>query len=248
MNEVVVKNLCKEFSAKRSKGKKENSIRAVNNVSFSVNRGEIFCLLGNNGAGKTTTLRIIAGLLEPTEGSVFLDGVLIKDCPMEYRKKIGFLTSELRLEDCFTPEYVFNFFGKLYGLNTMEINERKETLFSVLGIAPYANKKIGTLSTGMKQKVSIAVALVHNPSVVIFDEPTNGLDLISSREVIQYLKRLKSEGKSIIISTHIFDVVNQLADRIGIMIDGSLAYNSEYSEDMDVSEMFFNLFDEKRDK
>lgn len=246
MKKVVVKNLFKEFIIKKSYKKACNSLMAVNNISFSVDEGEIFCLLGNNGAGKTTTLRIIAGLLNPSAGSVIIDGITLNSNSTKYRNKIGFLTSELKLEDCFTPSFIFDFFGKMYGLSPITINERRAELFSALGVAPYEQKRIGTLSTGMKQKVSIAVALIHNPDVIVFDEPTNGLDLESSREVIQYLKMLKSEGKSIIISTHIFDIVNQLADKVGIMINGSLAFCGEYKENMDINELFFDLYDREK--
>ena len=160
---------------------------AVDNISFSAEKGQIFGLLGPNGAGKTTTLRSIATLLKPTEGEILVEGFSVKEDSQEIRRRIGFLTNELKLDKHFTPRYTMQFFGKLYGIKSETIKEKTDELFAYFGINEFADKKIGELSTGMSQKLSIAVSLVHDPDVIIFDEPTNGLDVITASSVTDYL-------------------------------------------------------------
>lgn len=221
---------------------------AVNNITFEANEGEIFGLLGPNGAGKTTTLRSIATLLKPTEGTISVQGVdVIKD-PTEVRKKIGFLTNELKLDEHFTPKYTMEFFGRLHGLTKKEIEERTKELFSYFCINDFADKKISDLSTGMKQKLSIAVSIVHDPDVVIFDEPTNGLDIITARAVTDYLVQLKKKGKLVIISTHIMTVASKLCDRIAIIIKGNIVIQGTVEKILaetntnDLEDAFFELY------
>ena len=140
--------------------------------------------------------------------------------PGEVRKRIGFLTNEIKLDAQFTVRYMFDFFGKLHNVPENELDARRSELFSYFGIEGFADKKIEELSTGMKQKAAIAVSLVHNPPIVIFDEPTSGLDIVTARLVTDYLKKLRDEGKLIIISTHIMSEAEKLCDRIGVIIDG----------------------------
>lgn len=204
---------------------KDSKKLAANKVSFEVKPGEIFGLLGPNGAGKTTTLRCISTLIKPDHGDVFIgenDEISVVKHEDKARGYLSFLTSELKLEDHFTPNYLFDFFGKLYGLKPEIIERNKEKLFKKFGIDEFAEIKVSQLSTGMKQKISIAVSLVHNPPIIIFDEPTNGLDILTARVVTDYLKELKAEGKTIIISTHIMSLASKLCDRIGIIIDGKV--------------------------
>ncbi len=221
---------------------------AVDRISFKAEEGEIFGLLGPNGAGKTTTLRTLATLLKPTEGEIKVQGFDVEKEPMEVRKRIGFLTSELKLDTHFTPNYTIDFFGKLHKMKQEDIENRKKELFSYFGIMDYADKKIGELSTGMMQKLSIAVSLIHNPEVIIFDEPTNGLDIITARAVTDYLIALKEEGKLVVISTHIMDIAQKLCDRIAIIIDGEImAYGSvdKVKEDNgtdSLEQAFFELY------
>ena len=237
---LEVINLRKTFKLSKKQQKIErlnNSIRvAVNNLSFTANKGEIFGLLGPNGAGKTTTLRIISTLIKADGGDVLVNGKSVLREAYEVRSQIGFLTSELKLEGFFTPNYLFDFFSKLYGVEESVRDERKKKLFEKFGIDKFAEVKVNDLSTGMKQKLSIAVSLVHNPSVIVFDEPTNGLDVITAKTVTDYLLELKNEGKTIIISTHIFSLVEKLCDRVGVIIDGEMVLES----------VFFDLYLEKR--
>ena len=248
-NVVEVKNISKTFSLTRKQRKiennRENKKVAVNNISFSVKEGEIYGLLGPNGAGKTTTLRLLATLIKPDSGSINICGYSL-DKEEEIRECIGFLTSELKLEDYFTPNYLFSYFGKLYDLDDEAILFQKEKLFKSLGIFDFAEVKYGNLSTGMKQKISLAISLINNPSVIIFDEPTNGLDIISTEVVIKFLLDLKKEGKTIILSTHIFSLVETLCDRVGIILDGSLVYEDTIKNNQKtVKEMFFDIYNKE---
>lgn len=248
---VKVENLKKTFviSAKQRKinKTKDKYKLAVKDVSFETYPGEIFGLLGPNGAGKTTTLRIISTLIKPDSGKVEVLGNDIKN-DIVVKKNICFLTNELKLEDQMTPNYAFNYFAKFYGLTNEEIIKRKEELFTRFDITKFSEIKIGDLSTGMKQKVSIVVSLVHNPDIIIFDEPTNGLDVITAKLVTDYLEELKKEGKTIIISTHIMSLVDKLCDRVGIIIDGkmlvcdTLENVKKLSPKNDLEDVFFNLY------
>ena len=249
---IEVQNLTKVYKMNKkqmaqNKSKDKTKI-AANKVSFTANKGEIFGLLGPNGAGKTTTLRCISTLIKPTEGSVMVNGKDNQKESMFARQNIAFLTNELKLDAHFTPEYTMEFFGNLYGLSNDVIKDRREELFRAFGIDEFRHVKIGEMSTGMKQKLSIAVSLVHDPDVVIFDEPTNGLDIITARQVTEYLKKLRDQGKAVIVSTHIMTVAEKLCDRIAIIIDGEIrAYGpiesiiKEQSSN-DLEDAFFNIY------
>ncbi|TCK93275.1 sodium transport system ATP-binding protein [Natranaerovirga hydrolytica] len=249
---IEVKHLTKVYKLNKKQMQelktKGNKKVAVNDLSFTAKEGEIFGLLGPNGAGKTTTLRSISTLLKPTEGQISVQGYDVIKEASEVRRRIGFLTNELKLDTHFTPNYTIYFFGKLYGLDKKTIDERKEKLFNHFGINEFAHKKIDELSTGMKQKLSIAVSLIHDPEVVIFDEPTNGLDIITARAVTEYLYKLKAEGKLVIISTHIMTVASKLCDRVGIIINGTLKAEGTIEEVLkktgtnDLEDAFFELY------
>lgn len=223
---------------------------AVNNVSLETREGEIYGLLGPNGAGKTTTLRCVATLLKPTEGDISVCGFdTVKDGE-KVRDAICFLTNEIKLDPNFTSDYMFGFFGRLHGMSESEIEARKAELFSEFGIMEFKDKKIEELSTGMKQKAAIAVSLVHDPKVIIFDEPTSGLDIITARGVTDYLKKLRDEGKTIIISTHIMSEAEKLCDRIGVIINGRKVCEGTLPEILeetgadDLEDAFFKLYSE----
>ncbi len=215
-----VENLCKVF-VNRKKNVKE-TIEAVKNVSFECSPGEIFGLLGPNGAGKTTTLRCISTLIKPTDGNVYIDDHNVLDDEKAIRSRIGFLTSDMKLDGFFTPDYMVEYFGALNKMNRNDIQQRKELLFSELKMTDFIHKKIDKLSTGMKQKTAIAISLIHDPEVIVFDEPTNGLDVITSKSVTDFLVKYAESGKTIVISTHIMHVAEKLCDRFGILVDGSL--------------------------
>lgn len=227
MEEIIsIRELRKTFklSAKQQKIEKtkEKVKVAVDNISFGVNKGEIFGLLGPNGAGKTTTLRMLATLIKPDSGDAFLNGESLVKNPYGVRGEIGFLTSELKLEDFFTPNYLFDFFSELHGVSAEKRAERKEKLFKKFGIEKFAEVKVGDLSTGMKQKASIAISIAHDPDIIIFDEPTNGLDVITAKSVTDFLIDLKNEGKTIIVSSHIFSLIEKICDRAAVIINGKL--------------------------
>lgn len=244
---VNVKDLKKEFriSKRQRKIQQCRTNIALNGLSFEVNKGEIYALLGTNGAGKTTTLRILSTLLKPDDGKCYIDGVNVSEEPDKIRSKIGFLTSELKLDGFFTPNYLYDFFSDLYGVKSELRIVRKKELFNTLGIDKFAEVKVSNLSTGMKQRVAIAISLVHDPDIIIYDEPTNGLDIVSSKMVIDYLKELKTNGKTIIISTHIFEVVEKVADRVGIVINGKLEYEDSISrikKEKSLEDVFFEVY------
>lgn len=252
MNEILrVEGLNKTFKLSRKQQKIERTNRkeilAVNNLSFTANQGEIFGLLGPNGAGKTTTLRMLATLIRPDSGDALLDGCSVVRQPEEVRGKIGFLTSELKLEDFFTPNYLFDFFSQLHHVDEATMRERKKQMFSRFGIDRFAEVKVANLSTGMKQKLSLVISLVHDPDIVIFDEPTNGLDVLTARTVTDYLQELREQGKTIILSTHIFSLVERLCDRVGIIIDGRMiacGTLEEVCEGMTLEDRFFEIYKE----
>ena len=221
---VNVKDLKKEFkiSKRQRKIQQCRTNIALNGLSFEVNKGEIYALLGTNGAGKTTTLRILSTLLKPDDGKCYIDGVNVSEEPDKIRSKIGFLTSELKLDGFFTPNYLYNFFSDLYGVEPAVRDERKKRLFDRFGITQFAEVKVKDMSTGMKQKVSLVISLVHDPEIIIFDEPTNGLDVLTAKVVTDFLLELKKEGKSIIVSTHIFSLIEKICDRVVIIIKGEM--------------------------
>jgi sodium transport system ATP-binding protein len=249
---IIVSDLTKVYKLTKKQmleqKTKKNMKKAVESLSLSAKPGEIYGLLGPNGAGKTTALRCIATLLKPTDGTIAVCGYDTVKESDKVRKSISFLTNEIKLDPQFSPKYMFNFFGRLHGLSETVINARREKLFEYFGIKDFQDKKIEELSTGMKQKASIAVSLVHDPEVVIFDEPTNGLDIVTARSVTDYLKLLKEEGKTVIISTHIMSEAEKLCDRIGIIINGSKVIEGTLSQILnetkanELEDAFFDLY------
>lgn len=228
MREVLTaQDLCKTFRLSKKQQQlektKEKVKVAVDHLSFSVYEGEIFGLLGPNGAGKTTTLRMLSTLIQPDSGDAFVLGNSVRTNPEEVRKNIGFLTGDLKLEDFFTPNYLFDFFSELHGVPAAQRQARKERLFGTFGIDRFAEVKVANLSTGMKQKAALAISLVHDPSIIIFDEPTNGLDVLTAKTVTDFLLQLRQEGHTIVVSTHIFSLIEKVCDRVGVVIDGRMA-------------------------
>jgi ABC-type multidrug transport system ATPase subunit len=253
MTEVIqVRDLTKQFRLSQKQQRLEKSKEkvkvAVDHLSFSVYEGEIFGLLGPNGAGKTTTLRILSTLMKPDSGDAFLRGVSVVEHAGEIRGKIGFLTSELKLEEFFTPNYLFDFFSTLHKVDPQIRERRKKELFQQFGITSFAEVKVANLSTGMKQKVSLAVSLVHDPDVIIFDEPTNGLDVLTAKIVMDFLLHLKSQGKTIVVSTHIFSLIEKIGDRVGIIIDGKMVACDSLDairQGRSLEDVFFDIYAEK---
>ena len=252
MKELIkVESLSKTFklSKKQQTIEKTNAKvrRAVSALSFEAYEGEIYGLLGPNGAGKTTTLRMLATLIKPDSGDAFIGGHSIVNEPDVVRSKIGFLTSELKLEEFFTPNYLFDFFSSLHGISPEVARKRKAELFSRFGIDRFAEVKVSDLSTGMKQKASLAISLVHDPDIIIFDEPTNGLDVITAKVVTDFLLYLRSQGKTVIVSTHIFSLIDKICDRVGIIIDGKMVVSAPLQElcaEKNLEDKFFDIFTE----
>lgn len=249
---LVVNNLTKTFTLtkkQRQINKTDEKVKvAVKDLSFKAYEGEIYGLLGPNGAGKTTTLRMISTLIKPDSGEAIVDGANIITEASSVRSKIGFMTSELKLEDFFTPNYLYDYFSELHGVSKEVAEARKNAFFAKFGIDNFKEVKIGDLSTGMKQKVSLVISLVHDPNIIVFDEPTNGLDVITAKTVTDFLVELKNQGKTIILSTHIFSLVEKLCDRVGIIIDGQMVVSdnlSELTKEKSLEDVFFDLYKEK---
>lgn len=246
---LVTQGLRKTFTLSKKQQQLEKTSQkikvAVDGLSFTANRGEIFGLLGPNGAGKTTTLRMLATLIRPDEGDAILDGVSVVKEPGIVRSRVGFLTGELKLEDFFTPNYLFDFFSELHGVEPAVAATRKTELFGKFGIDRFAEVKVGNLSTGMKQKVSLVISVVHDPDVIIFDEPTNGLDVLTAKVVTDFLLELRERGKTVILSTHIFSLVEKLCDRVGVIIDGRMVACDTLSavcDGLSLEDRFFELY------
>lgn len=224
---------------------------AVIDMSFTAYPGEIFGLLGPNGAGKTTTLRSIATLLKPTHGAITVNGFDTVKASRSVRTSLSFLTNDLQLDDHFTPESTLKLFADLHQVDANHYSHKRDELVALFGLEEYMNTRIRKLSTGTRQKLAIAVSLIHNPSIVVFDEPTNALDLPTTRLIIQYLQRLRDEGKTLLISTHQIEVAEKLCDRIGIILDGRLQVVGTPAEILSLSasdsleDAFFKFYDGK---
>ena len=197
-------------------------IDAVCDVSFSVAPGEIYGLLGPNGAGKTTLLRMLGTIISPTSGACRVDGVSSVDNPEEARRRIGFLSGNTRLYGKLTPIEIMRFFGRLYGMKKQAIEKRIHEIEHALDMGEFMMRRCETLSTGQLQRVSIARVLFHDPAVLILDEPTLGLDIMTSRAILDFIAEAKCRGRSVIFSTHYMTEAEILCDRIGLIYRGRL--------------------------
>ena len=209
--------LCKNF-----KDKKRGDIHAVDNVTFSCKPDEIYGLLGANGAGKTTTLRILATILAPSSGTANVAGFDVVREPQKVRAHVGFLSTATALYDRLTAAETVEYFGQLFGLDSATIGRRTNELFKALDMDEFRDRRCAKLSTGMKQKVSIARTLIHDPPVMIFDEPTNGLDVMAARSITDFIRQCRDRGKTVIFSTHVMTEAEKLCDRIGIIHAGRM--------------------------
>ncbi len=192
-------------------------------LDFTVEPGEIYGLLGPNGAGKTTAMRCVATLLKPDAGSITVDGQDTQTKPRAVRESVGFLTGDMKLAGNLSPRRLLRFFGELNHLDRELIDQRTDELAGYLDMRDYLDRSVEKLSTGMKQKAAIAVALIHDPSVIMFDEPTNGLDILAAKTVVDFLNDYRSRGTTILLSTHIMGEAEKLCDRVGILLGGVLA-------------------------
>jgi sodium transport system ATP-binding protein len=233
--------------SKRFHDKKRGEIRAVDNVSFTCQPGKIYGLLGANGAGKTTTLRMLATILEPTDGTAVVCGKDVVESPEEVRASVGFLSTATALYPRLTSQEMVEYFGRLNGLDEAALKKRVDDIFSRLDMNGFRDRRCDKLSTGMKQKTSIARTLVHDPPVMIFDEPTLGLDVMTARTITAFIRECRDRGKTVIFSTHVMSEVEKLCDTIGIIHDGKLLtegplpqLRDKYAE-IDLEEIFVKV-------
>ena len=216
--------------SKRFRDKKRREIRAVDNVSFRCEPGRIYGLLGANGAGKTTTLRMLATILEPSDGTALVCGHDVVEEPEEVRANVGFLSTATALYPRLTAQELVEYFGRLNGLDEGTLKRRVDEIFERLDMNGFRDRRCDKLSTGMKQKTSIARTLVHDPAVMIFDEPTLGLDIMTARTITAFIRECRDRGKTVVFSTHIMSEVEKLCDVIGIIHDGKLLTEGTLAE------------------
>lgn len=243
---IRVQDLTKEFS-----DLKRGSVAAVNRVSFEVKPGEIFGLLGPNGAGKTTCLRILSTVLKPTSGQALVAGYDVARFPEAVRANIGFMSNNTGIYDRMTGREMVEYYGRLYGIEETRLQERLDRIFDQLQMNEIQDMLGSKMSTGNKQKVSIARTIVHDPPVLIFDEPTSGLDVLVARAVLKAVSDLRDAGKCIIFSTHIMREVEKLCDRVAIIHKGEILDTGSVPELLDrynqpdIEEVFFELIQQK---
>ncbi len=207
---------------KTFKDKKRGVVRAVDDVSFRCQPGQIYGLLGANGAGKTTTLRMVATLLKPSSGHVLVAGHDVVKESSQVRAKVGFLAASTALYGRLTAREMITYFGELNGMDLPTIKARIKQLADELDMHEFLDRRCDKFSTGMKQKTSIARTLVHDPEVMIFDEPTLGLDVMTARAIVRFVRQCRDRGKTVIYSSHVMSEIEKLCDQIGIIHDGQL--------------------------
>lgn len=197
-------------------------VEAVCDATFSAGVGEVFGLLGPNGAGKTTLLRMLGTIIRPTSGHCTVDGIRTDESPLEVRRRVGFLSGNTKLYGRLSGNEVLRYFGRLYGMPEAAIDNRIEELSARLGMAEFADRRCDTLSTGQAQRVNVARVLLHDPPLLILDEPTLGLDILTSSTILDFILERKAEGCCVILSTHIMADAEMLCDRIALMHQGRL--------------------------
>lgn len=239
---IHVRNLVKQYNEVASDG-----FLALKGISFDAMPGQIFGLLGPNGAGKTTALRILSTVLKPTSGTAIVNGFDVTADPDEVRRQIGFVSTNTAIYDRMTAWEMVQFFGKLYQMDDEKLQIRMESVFAKFQMNNIRNMLCSKMSTGMKQKVSIARAIIHDPPVLVFDEATSGLDILVAREVLDTIEQLADFGKCVIFSTHIMSEVSRLCDRIAIMNHGKILAEGTIDElagdhgESDLEELFYQL-------
>jgi sodium transport system ATP-binding protein len=236
---IIAQHLTKTF-----KDKKRGLIKAADDVSFTCHPGRIYGLLGANGAGKTTTLRLLATLLQPTSGSCTVAGHDAGTAPQLVRANVGFLAASTALYGRLTAREMITYFGRLNNMPDEAIRERLQVLADELEMHDFLDRRCEKFSTGMKQKTSIARTLIHDPAVMIFDEPTLGLDVMTARAIVKFVRACRDRGKTVIYSTHVMSEVEKLCDTIGIIHGGRLVAEGTLGElqarfaEQDMEEIF----------
>lgn len=243
---LTVESLTKSFALE------ESIVHAVDQLSFCVNESEVFGLLGPNGAGKTTTLRMILGLLEPDNGYAEVLGIKTTDDPDLVKQKLGFVSASDGVYPWLTVREMLLYFGDLYGVPPELAAERCKELSSLMGIGDLLDRRAGGLSTGQRQRVTLVRGLIHDPPVMLLDEPTRGLDVVGVQTIFEYISHLRELGKAVVICTHRLDEAERLCDRFGLLHRGSLAYEGCLSDLQEATghdhlvEMFVDLLEEVR--
>ncbi len=249
METLRAENLVKTFpiSEKQRKalGIKDKRKTAVNGVSFTARSGEVLGLLGPNGAGKTTTMRMLTTLIRPDSGEIYYNDKSVRENPTAIRQEFAFLTADLKLDMKSTANQMFDFFAELYHMDAAAAKARRTELFETFGIGAFADTMIRKLSQGQRQKVSLAISVIHDPRFIIFDEPTNGLDIISARDVRDFILDMKAKGKCVIISTHLFDLVERVCDRAAMIIDGRIVLDdtiANLTKEQSLEDAFYDIY------
>lgn len=209
---IIAHNLTKQFT----------DVIAVHDLSLAISRGEIYGLIGPNGAGKTTALRMLTGLMKPTSGTILIDEIDLLTDTERAKGHLGFSTASMGLYARLTPLELLRYFGKLYGLSSETCDINLHSLAHTLDFTSFLNQRCGQLSHGQRQRIALARACIHNPSVIILDEPTAGLDVLASQAVAHFVKHLRNEGKAIVFSTHYMTEAELLCNRIGFLYQGKL--------------------------
>lgn len=242
---IHVRNLTKRYNDLQS-----GEFTALGGVSFDAMPGQIYGLLGPNGAGKTTALRILSTVLKPTEGMAVVNGFDVLKDPENVRRSIGFVSTNTAIYDRMTAWEMVQYFGQLYGIEIDRLHRRMETLFERFKMNNIRDVLGSKMSTGMKQKVSIVRAMIHDPPVLIFDEATSGLDILAAREVLKTVEQVRDNGKCVIFSSHIMTEVQRLCDRVAIMnrgkilTEGTIDSLTQRHDEDDLEELFFQLIKE----
>jgi ABC-2 type transport system ATP-binding protein/sodium transport system ATP-binding protein len=221
---LAVRDLRKSFD------RHGEQIAAVDGLSLQVACGEVYGLLGPNGAGKTTTLRCILGLLQPTSGDIVVDGHRASEQPVEVKRRIGLVSASAGLYQWLTPREILQYFADIYFVPPRIARERLDELCSLFDLHRLLDQRAATLSTGQKQRVNLARALIHDPPLVLMDEPTLGLDVVGSQVVFDYVDLLRSRRKAVVVSTHHLDEAGRLCDRLGLLLHGRLRHEGALSE------------------
>lgn len=242
---ISINNLSKTFETAT------RTIKAVDDVSFSVSPSEVFGLLGPNGAGKTTVIRMILGLLKPDSGYAEINGINSREAPDDLKRMIGFVSASAGVYQWLSGREMLSFFGEAYGLEESEIGSRLKELEQILDLTPFIDQGCATLSTGQKQRLSLARALIHDPPVMMLDEPTLGLDVVGSQVIFNYIDLLKQRGKVIILCTHRLEQAQRVCSRFGLLhqgkkvLEGTMDQLAEQTGRDDLVDIFVDLIDNK---
>jgi sodium transport system ATP-binding protein len=230
---IEIRHICKSFPLnarqRREEGRREKSFKALDGVSLTCSPGRVLTLLGPNGAGKTTLLRMVATMLHPDAGTICVAGHDSVKEPAAVRRHLGFLTGSTGLYDRLTTEETLRYFADLHGLEGRLFQARRDELVERLDLAAFLHRRVGRLSTGMRQRVSIARTLIHDPPVLVLDEPTSGLDILAARSIVDLIRDCRREGRTLLFSTHRMDEVRLLSDDLAVVHNGRLLFSDSYA-------------------